>query len=719
MSQLNNPIFSLDIGTRSVVGILLESDGDNHFNVIGMEKEEHQERSMLDGQIHDVVAVASTIKRVKERLESKFGPLEQVAVAAAGRSLITRKVKLDYEITGHPPLMREEILTLELSAVQQAQRELAMSRNEEDNTQYYCVGYSVVKFLLDHSPIGNLIDQRGDVASVEIIATFLPRIVIDNLLASLKRANLTMSALTLEPIAAIHVLIPPTMRRLNVALVDIGAGTSDIAITDGGTITAYGMVPIAGDEITDALMQTYLLDFPDAEKVKRDLNEKENIIFTDILGLKQELTRTEMISGIKDEVMRLANTIAERIIELNGKTPQAVILIGGGSLTPGIGPAVAHILGISDQRVAVRGVDAIQNLTNKNKKLRGPEMVTPVGIAVAAREHPVKYLSIEVNQKPYRFFDLREISVGEALIACGIDIKRLYGRPGLATTIKINNRIKMFPGTHGTPPQITVNGEAAALDTLVTNDDRIEVIPGTDGESAIVKLIEVMDEVTTMDLTINGKPYSFSPIPKVNGEIADWERVLVERDEVEIHLPKNLFDIKDEIGLTLPLQKTMQYSINGEQKQFEQFKTEIEIGNRLGNLYSPLQSGDTITFKQEEQPIPTIGELLPVDDLNGLSLRVYFNDEVIHIPTTSMKLLVNGESASPDTPLTDGVVITFEHHPLPNPTYSDLFRYVDYQVPSFMPGVKVQVLRNGEPATLDQLLSDGDVLEIRSEPIEV
>ena len=77
-----------------------------------------------------------------------------------------------------------------------------------------------------------------------------------------------MEALTLEPIAAINVLIPPSMRRLNVALVDIGAGTSDIAITDAGTVIAYGMVPIAGDEVTEAISDHYLLDFPIGRKSK-------------------------------------------------------------------------------------------------------------------------------------------------------------------------------------------------------------------------------------------------------------------------------------------------------------------------------------------------------------------------------------------------------------------------------------------------------------------
>src|SRR5699024_10663995 len=136
----------------------------------------------------------------------------------------------------------------------------------------------------DGEQIGSPIDQTGDNVSVEIIATFLPKVVIESLLAALDRANLTMDALTLEPIAAIHVLIPDSMRRLNVALIDIGAGTSDIAITSDGTVTAYGMVPVAGDKITEAISDEYLLDFQVAEKTKRDIVSHGEASVHDILG---------------------------------------------------------------------------------------------------------------------------------------------------------------------------------------------------------------------------------------------------------------------------------------------------------------------------------------------------------------------------------------------------------------------------------------------------
>ncbi|WP_337444107.1 cell division protein FtsA [Bacillus coahuilensis] len=261
-------IFALDIGTRSVVGIILQ-ELEGKYEVIDVLSIEHKERAMLDGQIHDVVAVSEVIQDVKMQLERKHGSLKRVCVAAAGRALKTESASAVLPIKGKPELTKEDVLHLELSAVQQAQSTAAEQAQESKSHHYYCVGYSVLYYRLDGEDIGNLIDQQGNEASVDIIATFLPRVVVESLISALKRADLEMEALTLEPIAAINVLIPPSMRRLNVALVDIGAGTSDIAITDAGTVIAYGMVPVAGDEITEALSDQFLLDFPLAEKDKK------------------------------------------------------------------------------------------------------------------------------------------------------------------------------------------------------------------------------------------------------------------------------------------------------------------------------------------------------------------------------------------------------------------------------------------------------------------
>src|SRR5699024_1670703 len=216
---MGNIIFALDIGTESVSGILLEQKGEQ-FSVIDYYSEKHAERRTLDGQMHDVIT------EVKTKLEEKHAKLRDVSVAAAGRALKTVKTKKNISILNQPMTSKESVHHLELSAIQQAQIELVKANNQQF-TNYHCVGYSVLHYYIDDERIGSLIDQSGKEAGVEIITTFLPKVVIESLLAALERADLNMKALTLEPIAAIHVLVPQSMRRLNVALIDNGAGTSD------------------------------------------------------------------------------------------------------------------------------------------------------------------------------------------------------------------------------------------------------------------------------------------------------------------------------------------------------------------------------------------------------------------------------------------------------------------------------------------------------------
>src|SRR5690625_4089547 len=163
---MNNYIFALDIGTRSVTGMILEKLEQN-YRVIDFCVREHQVRSMLDGQIQDVVAIAGVIRDVKETLEQNYGPLHQVCVAAAGRALKTIQATASIELNEQPITNKEAIKHLEISAVQTAQLTLADQKRNDHFKNYYCVGYSVLHYKLDGENIVSLIDQNGDEASVD------------------------------------------------------------------------------------------------------------------------------------------------------------------------------------------------------------------------------------------------------------------------------------------------------------------------------------------------------------------------------------------------------------------------------------------------------------------------------------------------------------------------------------------------------------------------
>jgi len=255
-------IFAMDIGTRSVIGLIGRMTGDT-LKIDAVAAEEHQNRAVVDGQIEDIAETAKIARKVKERLEREIGhSLSQVYIAAAGRVLKTGEAVHEAEIPENQEIDAPLVAKMEFAAIQSIHESL-MKEEADHEDSFLCVGHSVVRYTLDDYDFSSLIGHKGGRAAVKVIATFLPREVVESLSTTMDRIGLTVAGLTLEPIAAINAVIPTDIRKLNLALVDIGAGTADIAICEKGSVSAYTMVTVAGDEITEAIMEACLAGFQD------------------------------------------------------------------------------------------------------------------------------------------------------------------------------------------------------------------------------------------------------------------------------------------------------------------------------------------------------------------------------------------------------------------------------------------------------------------------
>ncbi|WP_062354926.1 cell division protein FtsA [Bacillus kwashiorkori] len=703
-------IFSLDIGTRTIIGTIIEIREKTFVKHIVVK--EHPERAMFDGQIHDVLAVANLIKEVKSELEAIYGPLKNAYVAAAGRALKTEQAKATIPIKGKL-LTKEDIKHLELVAVQEAQKQL-IDKTAGQTSQYFCVGYSVLYYYLDEEKIGNLIDQTGTNASVEVIATFLPKVVIDSLAISLKHADLELAALTLEPIAAIHVLIPPSMRRLNVALVDIGAGTSDIAITSGGTIVNYGMVPVAGDEITEAISDYYLLDFPNAEKVKRKLATNDSISMTDILGFEQSYSPEEIIQSILPTIEQSANLIVEEILRLNSmKSPMAVMLVGGGSLTPQLAKIIAKKLNLPENRVAMRGIEAIADIVFVNDAYEGPEFITPIGIGLAARKNPIHYLTATVNGIPVRLFEAKKLTVGDCLIAAGIKISQLYGKPGLAKIIQVNNQSVTIPGKYGKQPLLLLNGSPASFDDVIKDGDEITAEQGAAGDETVLTVKDLMED-RPEKIYINNKLYTIDPVVFVNGVKQSLDYRINDRDIIEYNLPKTIEEIVTYLQLEelLELHQTFHIVINGRKKSFpDKFSSCLYRNGKQTNLADTIKNGDQLTF----QPLqcPSVEQLAKEENWQlEQSIEVFFNGEKVLLKKESTKVYRNGEQLSKEDTVYPGNELEIKQRSVSPFIFQDVFRFVQFELPTKISGT-YNILINGQNATFYDPINPGDQLEIK------
>lgn len=528
-------IFALDIGTRSIIGMVGMPDGDR-IHIVAIERAEHTKRAMVDGQIEDIDQVAKIAGQVKTRLENKLGcRLKKVCVAAAGRALRTESVTFEMELSRAQKIDVESVSRLEAGAISEAEKMFMNREGKESDRQFYLVGYTVSRYYLDNYVISNLVDHHGRVLKADIIATFLPTEVVESLYAAMNKIDLEVSSLTLEPIAAINAAIPQNIRLLNLAMVDIGAGTSDIAVCRDGSVTGYTMAILAGDEITESIMKEYLVDFDTAEKIKAEIDEEEELYFTDILGFEQTITRESIFESIKEASSRLCEEISSKIVEINGGVPSAVFLAGGGSRLAGLKEGIVEHLKIDPKRVAIAGNNFKINAYSDDYNLENPEYATPLGIVISAGFNIVNdSYRVILNDRPAKIFRNGSFTVMDILMMNGYNYQDMIGRSGQNLIVHVNGKRTVFYGEKAEPSVLKLNGEQAQLSDPVNAEDWIVFVPATHGKSAAAKLSDVTEPGSGKVVKINDQPVHGDVVLKTGDRITietGEEKESAEREE--------------------------------------------------------------------------------------------------------------------------------------------------------------------------------------------
>jgi cell division protein FtsA len=527
-------VFGLDIGTRNVVGTVGKMV-DDEFHVICEVIKQHKTRAMLDGQIHNIARVSEVVAEVKEELEAKIGqPLTNVCIAAAGRVLVTETTTVTYEYPEETVVQDEDLHTLDLMGIDQAKKQL--DEKADQKYKFYCVGYSVVKYYLNGEPFGSLEGHKAEEISEDIIVTFLPEDVVDGLYTAVNRAGLEVANLTLEPIAAMNVAIPENYRMLNIALVDVGAGTSDLCITKDGSIAAYGMIPYAGDELTEVIVQAYLVDFATAEQIKLDSTFKDEVTYTDIMGISHTVKSEEVWNLLSETREKITKAVAEKIIELNGDKPvAATFVVGGGGKVHGFCPSLAKKLGIVDERVALRGEEAMNDIIFDEQGIeKDPLLVTPIGICLNYYEQRNSFIMVHFNDEMLKIYDNGRLTVFDAAIQAGLDTTELFPKRGAELNVTVNGIVRLIKGVEGESAEVRMDGEVVGLNTPLKRNSYIEFRPSTMGSAASAKVADLAEYTTdSLYFVVNQKRVACPKFVEVNGILESPEYELKDGDKVD------------------------------------------------------------------------------------------------------------------------------------------------------------------------------------------
>lgn len=618
-------VFGLDIGTRSIVGTVGYQDVEG-FHVVAQSVKLHETRAMVDGQIHDIGTVAEEIASVKSELELQIGRnLTEVCIAAAGRVLRTAVGVGEYEFHDQTVVNLEYIHSLEMLGVERAHEQIVAELGTEE--RYYCVGYTVIKYYMNGYEISNLEGHKARRISGDVLATFLPEEVVDSLYAAVEQAGLTVSNLTLEPIAAMHVAIPQNYRLLNIALVDVGAGTSDICVTKDGSVIGYGMIPSAGDEITERIVKEFLVDFNTAEKIKMISPKRKSMTYKDIMGISHKITPAEVYALTGDIVLEITKSVAEKILELNaGKPVSAVFVVGGGGKLPGFTEALARQLKLPEERVALRGEEVMQDIhIHVPDVKKDPLLVTPIGICLNYYDQKNHFIFVLVNEERIKLYNNDHLTVFDAAMQLGLKNEAIFPKRGRDLHYTVNGKSRFLRGHQGDAAVISVNEHETSINAPIEANDRIVIQESTRGEHAELTLGQIPEFTNTISFQVNQVMVQCPKFASVNGHLESEFYQVQDQDDIQIlnyYTLDQLFtfmDVKPE-GTVLVNNE----AADGTTKIYENFK--VSLQEQLAYKDLPEETAGEPDSPEEEKEGPG-GKTEPAESGNSRTIVVTANEK--------------------------------------------------------------------------------------------
>ncbi|MBO5426630.1 MAG: rod shape-determining protein [Lachnospiraceae bacterium] len=680
-------VFGLDIGTRSIVGTVGYKEQDK-FNVVAMAVKYHDTRSMIDGQIHDIAKVSEDIVAVKNELEEQLGgrKLKEVCIAAAGRVLKTAVGHGEYEFSENTVITPEYIHSIDLVGVEEAHNIILDELSEKgEDTKYYCVGYTVVKYFLNGYEIHNLEGHKGTKIGADVLATFLPEEVVSSLYSAVEMSGLDVTNLTLEPIAAINVAIPEQYRLLNIALIDVGAGTSDICITKDGSIIGYGMIPSAGDELTEALIKKYLIDFNTAEKLKTASMKRKSISYKDIMGISHKITPDEILDTLDSVKKDITAKIAEKIIELNGgSSVSAVFVVGGGGKISGFTDYLAKALKLSPERVALRGQEVMNDINFLVEGVKkDPLYVTPIGICLNYFDQKNNFIFVNVNGERIKLYNNDKLTIFDAAIQYGLSNDNIFPKRGADITFKINGKSRIVRGYNGEAAVIKQNGKIVGLNSLIEANDKIEISESTAGEPAKVELGSLPEYSGTLEFVVNDTKIVCPKFATVNEKPATQSYNICDGDDVcmqSYYTLEQLFVFMD-------------VSPGGK----------VYINNKEASLSDKVYENFIVTWKDdiEYNDLPE-GESTLKNDTKEVSDDASESEQI------------KEETIPPSSPMAIGVVVNKQPVTLTGKSsymFVDIFDFYPFDL-STIRGKRLVTNVNQQHAEYIQPIFDGDIIDL-------
>jgi cell division protein FtsA len=328
-------IVGLDIGTSKVVVIVAEMHGDGAFDVLGVGQ--HASSGLKKGVVVDIERTVASIQAALEEAELMAGcKIKTVITGIAGSHIRS------FNSIGMVAIKDREVTEADVARV----TETAKAVNIPTDQQILHV--LPQEFIIDgqediRQPVG-MSGVRLDV-KVHIVTAAVSS--VQNIIKCIRRCGLEVQDLILQPIASSAAVLTADEKELGVVLVDIGGGTTDIAVFVGGSIRHSAVLPIAGDQITNDIAMALRTPTADAEDIKLRHGLAKQVLVNpndkiEVPGIgdrgPRSLSRHALAAVIEPRVEELFSMVQQSIRESGYEEAlsSGVVITGGSSLLPGM-----------------------------------------------------------------------------------------------------------------------------------------------------------------------------------------------------------------------------------------------------------------------------------------------------------------------------------------------------------------------------------------------
>ena len=391
----NDYVVALDIGTSKVVCLIGQLTDSHAVEIVALGS--YPSSGLKKGVVVNIDATTDAIQKSMDQAKNSFdGKLKNVYVGIAGNHI---KSLNSHGIVG---IKDKEVTPFDIDRVIEAAQAVAIPSDQK------VLHVLPQEFVIDdQDSIREPLGMSGVRLESHVHLVTCANNAIQNIEKCVKRCGITLDGFVLEQLASSYSVLSEDEKELGVCIVDIGGGTTDIAIFNSGSISFTGVIPIAGDQVTSDIAVALRTPTPQAEELKQKYGcavaefttESETIEVAGVGGrAPRELSRKALAEIVEPRYVELFELVKAEIQRngFDGKIPAGIVLTGGTSKMEGVVELAESIL-----QTSVR-IGVPENFKGMESVLKNPIYATSLGLLGYGFDQLKQGIALEQNRS---FFD--------------------------------------------------------------------------------------------------------------------------------------------------------------------------------------------------------------------------------------------------------------------------------------------------------------------------